>query len=672
MQIGQMASLVSTGAKALAFKALNSSDTLNSLVNRMTGGSINRDTLAQKVLRDAVGLGLEYATANKQLGDRSASLVPLVGKIIFDNTSEEMYTSIKSLATEYFAAETDHGPGMLGALKSLGTETMKAGAEGLAHIVANTVTETQFLEKLIATMINGGENWKPLDSYLEEKLGSMPMKGFIGNLVKDVIQRAIVDKKELNQNDNNEYRLLAGSANAYLSGGDYSKPLNDYCQNIPVVKHFNNAMEGVKSFSRESLAYAEKTYYDFAAPPESKDTLAAYKEPISRSSGKEAPPPLTLPDAQTSQSQWADETLKHQTVSLFTQSKEPTETVASNTLAQAEQQGKINPKQKAALTRVSDALSPAQTAPFGAHQTTHQVAHYQLSGNLARVETKSQASFPLAGPTTQAMATAIDAAPRQEAIKVNYKVADAYAQNVGKLALTFPDGVLGVTETVQAGLIASSSSFFSALSYSLSSLTTSLSSPSVTNTLAAVGSAAASAVTSAATAVLPTAITSAASSIASSYDSQVGFAERTELQKLYKTCNGNEQMTFEVSRYLNPDMAQETLAAPILATLSQENSELLQTPEGLQIKLASTTPQYQYQLRQKDGNVELTIQADWDIEEYGMDAQQLRSPQGGQPSQLTSSITITVTPDGKAVQSAPSLDCAIRNVLRFDTHGALE
>lgn len=668
MQIGQMARMASTGVTALAFKALNSSDTLNSLVNRMTGGSINRDTLAQKVLRDAVGLGLEYAADKKLLGDRSASLAPLAGKIFFDNTSDEMHASIKGLANEFLASETSQDPGMLGALKSLGTETMKAGAGGLAHLVANTVTETQFLEKLIATMINGGENWKPLDSYLEKKLEGKPMKGFISNLVKDVIQRAIVDKKELNQNDSNEYRLLAGSANAYLSDGDYKKPLIDYCKNTPVVKLFNNAMEGIKSFTLNSLAVAEKNYYDLVGDPKLKDSFDTYGESISESSGKEKPPPLPLPDAQTSEGQWADESLKHQTVSLFTQLKEATETVASNTLAQAEQQGKINPEKKSALMSVSDTLSPAQTAPFGAHQTTQQVAHYQISGNLNRVATASQASFPLANPTVQAMAAVIDAAPRQEAIKVNYKVADAYAQNVGKLALTFPDDVLGLSDTAQAGFIASTSSIASAFSYSLSSFTTSIFSSSVTNAFAAVGSAAASATT----AVLPTAITSAASSIASNYDSQVGFAERTELQKLYKTCGGNEQMTFEVSRYLNPDMAQETLAAPILAALSQENSELLQAPEGLQIKLASTTPQYQYQLRQKDGNVELTIQAAWDVEGYGTDAQQLRSPQGGLPSQLTSSITITVAPNGTVIQSAPSLDCAIRNALRFDTHGALE
>ena len=44
---------LATGAKALAFAALNKFDTLNSIVNRLSGGKVNRDTLAQSVLRGA-------------------------------------------------------------------------------------------------------------------------------------------------------------------------------------------------------------------------------------------------------------------------------------------------------------------------------------------------------------------------------------------------------------------------------------------------------------------------------------------------------------------------------------------------------------------------------------------------------------------------------------------
>ncbi|MOA07645.1 hypothetical protein D3C78_1273520 [compost metagenome] len=118
-------------------------------------------------------------------------------------------------------------------------------------------------------------------------------------------------------------------------------------------------------------------------------------------------------------------------------------------------------------------------------------------------------------------------------------------------------------------------------------------------------------------------------------------------------------------------MASQALSAPVLAELDPDHTGLLQLPTGLQLKLADTTAQYQYQLRPKGANVELTISARWDVEAYGTHAQQLRSPQGTPTSQLTSSITLTVAPGGTLTRSAPSLQCSIRNEFQFDAYGAL-
>jgi hypothetical protein len=71
-------SYIATGLKTLAFSALEKSDTLNSIANRLSGGKVNRDTLAQSVLRDAIQIGFDYASTNKSLGERHSRLLPAI------------------------------------------------------------------------------------------------------------------------------------------------------------------------------------------------------------------------------------------------------------------------------------------------------------------------------------------------------------------------------------------------------------------------------------------------------------------------------------------------------------------------------------------------------------------------------------------------------------------
>lgn len=724
MQIG---SLVGTAVSALAFKALNSSDTLNSLANRITGGSINRDTLAQKVLRDTVGLGLAYATDTKLLGDRSATLLPLASKILFDNTSEEMHASIISLTNELAAqALPEAGPGLMGAMKTMGMEAAKAGVASLANSAADTFIGPQFTEKLLATMIDGGKNWQPLQAYMEKMLDGYPMGRFVGGLIKDVLERTIVDKAALNQSDQPLFRALADGANEFLVGNDFKKPLQDYAQKEivqPLMDSFTDSVdtvvpdlvgavaqgagqvvldlagtivdttevlingytdvkenlakqeytqaaigtaktvvnaavtatydmattvvptlaqtavtltgitaratvgtviimaptikEGAISLYQGSLAGADLLYHAAAGAPAYQPGSAAYAKDLQKAaeSPDESLAALPMPDARTSDSQWANALIKQQTLAQFAMPDLVLTTSERSTpVKQALQQGQIDAARKDTLTDLTQQLSTDQLSPFGLFGTSLQVAH-NMSGNLARVASESQAHLPVTHTTSQAMAGVIDATPLKESSKAGYKVADTYAQHVGKLALDFPEGVYSYTDASKDNLNATGNLW---------------------------------------------------------WGENVTLADRAELRKLYNTCGGNEQLTLQVSRFLDPGMASQALAAPLLDELDPKSTGLLQLPTGLQLKLADTTAQYQYQLRPKGANVELTISAAWDVKEYGADAQQRRSPQGTQPSQLTSSITVTIAPDGTFVQSAPSLQCSIRNEFKFDAYGARE
>ena len=83
VSIGQT---INVGASALAFAALEKSDTLNRFVNWISGGTVNRNTLAQGILHKAVELGTDFALQQKTLGERGATLLPLARGALLSTT----------------------------------------------------------------------------------------------------------------------------------------------------------------------------------------------------------------------------------------------------------------------------------------------------------------------------------------------------------------------------------------------------------------------------------------------------------------------------------------------------------------------------------------------------------------------------------------------------------
>lgn len=701
MQIGSM---LGTGSKALAFAALNRFDTLNSLVNRMTGGSINRDTLAQKVLRDAVHMGLEMQFAKHGLGERSATLVPLAGKIVYGNDANQMSASIKDLTCELLLHGKDRG------------FAAKLGTVGLAETLGHTVTEDKFTEKLLATMLKQ-HSFETLEAYMDKSLAGMPFKGFAGDLVKNVLQRAVVDQPGLDQSERPVFRLMANLGNDFLRSGSYEQSLSDYfmestkaapldlleatgrgmgqalikvagtaADTIGVIaegysdtrdhlangEYFQGAIKAVNTVTNATvvaavgvvagtvpvlvstaatltgitaraavgavvlaaptvqagattlyqgaMTEAGRIYDTAAGPPAYRNAWDVFTKEIDQAAQSDKPPELPQPDERTSDSQWANALIRQQTALQFgLPGTVPGLAPPVDAVDQAFEQGHIDAARRNALLGLADQLSPAQLSPLGPFSATQQVAHNVVTGHLTRVAAECKARIPLAGPTTQAMAQALDTSPVKPSEKAGYKMADTYAAHVGRLDLDFPDGVYGYTDASKDNLQGAGNLW---------------------------------------------------------WGENVTLADRAELRKLYNTCAGSEAQMLEVSSYLDPALAIQALSAPVLAELDPRGEGLLQLrhpePNGLQLKLADSTPQLRFQLRREGDNVQVTLTSTWDIAQYGPDAQQLRSPQGTQPSQLTSSVTITVPPGGPAHFSAPALQCAIRNELQFTAHGQQE
>ncbi|QKV51436.1 hypothetical protein [Comamonas antarctica] len=713
MQIGSM---LGTGVKALAFAALNRFDTLNSLVNRMTGGSINRDTLAQKVLRDAVHMGLEMQFAKLGMGERSATLVPLAGKIVYGNNTDEIYASIKGLTHEMVLHDTNYGAGVIAGIKGVGAAGLKLGAAGVAEGVAQAVTETQFTEKLLATMLKQ-HSFETLAAYMDKSLAGMPFKGFAGDLVKNVLQRAVVDQPGLDQSERPVFRLLANLGNDFLRSGSYGQSLSDYfmestqaaphdlleatgrgmgqalikvagaaADTIGVIaegysdtrdhlangEYFQGAIKAVNTVTNATavaavgvvagtvpvlvstaatltgitaraavgavvfaaptvqagattlyqgaMTEAGRIYDTAAGPPAYRNAWDVFTKEIDQAAQSDKPPELPQPDARTSDSQWAHALIRQQTALQYgLPGTLPGLALSVDAVDQAFEQGHIDAARRDALLGLADQLSPAQLSPLGPFSATQQVAHNVVTGHLARMAAECKARIPLAGPTTQAMAQALDTSPVKPSEKAGYKMADTYAAHVGRLDLDFPDGVYSYTDASKDNLQGASNLW---------------------------------------------------------WGENVSLADRAELRKLYNTCGGNEAQMLEVSSYLDPAVALQALSAPVQAELDPGGQGVLQLPQpqpdGLQLKLADTTPQYRYQLRREGDNVQVTITSTWNIAQYGPDAQQWRSPRGAQASQLTSSITITVPPGGPARHSAPRLECTIRNEFQFAAHGQME
>lgn len=207
-------SYLSTGLKTLAFSALEKSDTLNSIANRLSGGKINRDTLAQSVLRDAIQIGFDYAASNKSLGERHSRLLPAIRQAAIDNDHEQMQAGVKKLMEKLLP-------------------------EGWQETVGNLITDKlgdHALEKVLATTVQQYGR-KPLEDYIKGMVGGRTGGDFVARQIMAILDRAVLSKTEFQQGDSTLYRLMAKGLDAYLTGKPEDPPgvLSRVLGAVPVV-----------------------------------------------------------------------------------------------------------------------------------------------------------------------------------------------------------------------------------------------------------------------------------------------------------------------------------------------------------------------------------------------------------------------------------------------------
>ena len=616
---------LATGAKALAFAALNKFDTLNSIVNRLSGGKVNRDTLAQSVLRGALHLGTEVAVASKPLGERSAVLIPLARDALIDNDLGRMKSAVEGLVREGLSSVMDKDSGST--LAQIGKGMLEQVATKAASGVGTAVLGDHAVEKVVATLVKT-HGWQPLESFLNKNLEAYPGGRFIAGQVKAILQRTMVDKPEFDQSANAEYRLMAGALNQFLTGeADYIKPLRDYAPTLTAIgeglHHYvtEQVPEGVDSLQRALVGQ-----------PATVEVHEAYAKAIE--TAKQAPPEEPLPpplDPSKLSDDTRDRDVAEKLVQTMVVAEATGKPVASTedlheVLDQVHEQGKLSEARHEQLTDLVDSLSPEQIKPLG--ERGEVVVAHNWSGRLDRVETASHSITSLGEDMAEATRQVLANAPAKTVQVGGYTVAEGYGQQVGELDLQLPANQYGYSDTVLEGSKTLLSAGWGLVGGWMG------------------------------------------------YDTSTGptHAQSTELKQLYNTCGGNEEVLSLVSRYLDPALAKTALVAPVLTRMQNAETGLFDTGTArLQLK-DPENPHYQFRVQRDSENlISISLTASWPIEQFGPDAEHLRQPEGSSASQMSATAVITVRLNEEGVPPTVNhypmgVVATVNNVVAFDLH----
>lgn len=601
---------VGTALKAVAFSALNKFDTLNAIVNKLSGGSVNRDTLAQSVLRGAINLGSQYAVEKKLLGERSAELVPALREIAVDNDIDRMKAGVQKLLTT-----------LLG-------ETAGGWVAGPAQSLAEAWVGDHAVEKLLATHV-AQHGWTPIEDLLNNALGGVTGGKFIAGQVKAIIERAMA-RPEYNASDKAEFRLMAGLMREALIGSDnYIKPLRAYAPTIVPM-----AESAVKNLKDGVDQVAQK----LSGPPVSQDMRSAFREQIEKAAkdfetrrqkaveqGKD-PRQVEAPVVKLTAGKLHEDTTDRDVAQTLVQGKAiaeglgvqaPSTEEVQQEVDKALDKGYISGERHQEISTVVDKLSDEQLLPLG-ERGGIQVAH-TATGRLDRVEAQSHKITALREELDQAMREALARAPDDTGQINQYVVGKGYAEHAGSLSLKLPESEYGYTDTA----LESGRTLWNLGRWALG------------------------------------------------YEAET-HARGTEVRQLYNTCGQDEGMLQAVSRFLDPEVARAALVGPTLEQMRDPDSGLVRSGEVFLKLQDEGHPRFSFEVQKVSSEtVTVFLEATWDIAGYGADPQKLRTPEGSTPSAMSSTCAISVRKDPEG--GPPKLEfipmgvlASVNNEIQFD------
>lgn len=224
---------ISATVKSLALSALSKSDTLNSLVNRITSGRVNRDTLAQSAFRDGLRAGASWVGTWEQFGDRAQSVGKHVETFLLAKSEKDVQEAFKGLMQELLV------PQLPTVAHPLWGELLSESV-GLAGDIAGALVEEKGLERTLATMVHK-HGREVLADRLQVMLGESAMGEFAHKRLMEILDNGVLNNPEYVKENNSKYGYTADLLYMKFSGGD-TKPLEDRA-----VSLLKSAPEGAKS-----------------------------------------------------------------------------------------------------------------------------------------------------------------------------------------------------------------------------------------------------------------------------------------------------------------------------------------------------------------------------------------------------------------------------------------
>ena len=219
---------LSTAVGSVSLAIMSASDKLSSLVGRLTGGSVGRDSLAQSTLHSAMQTGTNYPVdwMPEVGGEEMQRLKPFVDQFLMAGTTADVQSSFRGLMNELLPVSN-----LAGEFWDPILEGVRDDAANLAGVLVGE----KGLERTLATLVaqHGREG---LTQFLEPMIG-----GFATRRIMEVLEHSILNKPEYVQPNNSIYGVAADALNFKFLGGD-AKPLEDR-----VVRMLEAAPDSAKS-----------------------------------------------------------------------------------------------------------------------------------------------------------------------------------------------------------------------------------------------------------------------------------------------------------------------------------------------------------------------------------------------------------------------------------------
>lgn len=240
---------ISLALHTTAFGALNYSDNLNELASRITGSRVTRNTLAEAVLHQAIGLGLSIGSTHKAVdkyaesiaGITGAQLIGYTDQILRGTDDSQFSASIKELLTHTLDKQAAAG--------NIPDEA-KEPAINLAQNLINSYIGKQAIHQFLGAYAQN-HGWESLTEKIQNTLvpdGKFTYTNLLilagvragTDFVQILVERAILENPSFQQNGEfyakPELKLAADCLHAYLVNDENCmEALTNYTPTKPLI-----------------------------------------------------------------------------------------------------------------------------------------------------------------------------------------------------------------------------------------------------------------------------------------------------------------------------------------------------------------------------------------------------------------------------------------------------